>query len=199
MPNQMEILTDLSRKRPLLRAKEARESGISTATLSRAVKQGHLERIERGLYRRPGSELDEHQSLSEVAARIPQGVIVLISALNFHQIGTHQAHAVWVQLKINAVTPKIDYPPISIVRTSLPRAFKAGVETHELNGVPVRITTPARTVADCFKHRRKLGLELCIEALREVVHDHAKPAEILKHAAMNRMEKIMVPYIEALA
>jgi len=196
---QAESLSELARDTPIFRAKDALEAGISSSALTRAVKRGEIERIERGLYRRPGTELDEHQSLSEVAARVPQGVIVLVSALNFHEIGTHQAHAVWVLLKINAVTPRIDYPPLSIVRSSLSSAFSEGVETHELNGVPVRITTPARTVADCFKHRKKLGLELCLEALKEVVRDHAKPNEILKFAAMNRVERIMVPYMEALA
>jgi len=191
-------LSELALENPLFRAKDALEAGISSVALTRAVRKGEIERVERGLYRRPGTELDENQSLSEIVARVPQGVIVLVSALNFHQIGTHQAHAVWIQLKINAVTPRIDYPPITIVRSSLTEAFTDGVETHELNGVSVRITSPARTIADCFKHRKKLGLELCLEGLREVVRDHAKPAEILKFAAMNRVERLMAPYLEAL-
>jgi predicted transcriptional regulator of viral defense system len=133
------------------------------------------------------------------AALAPQAVIVLVSALNFHQIGTHQAHQVWIQLKSNAVTPRIEYPPIEVVRTSIQAAFTEGVECHELNGISVPITTPARTVADCFKHRSKMGMELCLEALKEILHSGTPMSEILPFARMNRVENVMMPYLEALA
>lgn len=102
---QMSAPTDLVCDTPHLPYENALEAGISSSALSRAVKRGEIERIERGLYQLSGTELDENQSLSEVAARVPQGGIVLVSALKFHDIATHQAHAVWVLLKINAVTP----------------------------------------------------------------------------------------------
>jgi predicted transcriptional regulator of viral defense system len=192
------MLMELAGQRPLLRASDARRAGVSSSTLSRAVREGALERVNRGLYRRPDAPWDEHLALSEVAARVPQAIIVLVSALNFHQIGSHQAHAVSIQLKQNAVTPRIGYPALEVIRSTNPKAFDEGVEVHVFNGIEVRITTPARTVADCFKHRSKLGLELCLEALKEILRSGTRPVEIMQYARMNRVEKVMMPYLEAL-
>jgi predicted transcriptional regulator of viral defense system len=192
------MLMELAGQRPLLRASDARRAGVSSSTLSRAVREGALERVNRGLYRRPDAPWDEHLALSEVAARVPQAIIVLVSALNFHQIGSHQAHAVSIQLKQNAVTPRIGYPALEVIRSTNPKAFDEGVELHVFNGIEVRITTPARTVADCFKHRSKLGLELCLEALKEILRSGTRPVEIMQYARMNRVEKVMMPYLEAL-
>jgi predicted transcriptional regulator of viral defense system len=141
---------------------------------------------------------DEHLPLSGVAARVPGAVVILVSALNFHQIGSHQAHAVSIQLRQNAVTPRIAYPSLEVIRSTNPQAFTEGVEVHVLNGIAVKITTPARTVADCFKHRSKLGLELCLEALKEILRSGTQAAEIMNYARMNRVEKVMMPYLEAL-
>ncbi|MFU8892042.1 MAG: type IV toxin-antitoxin system AbiEi family antitoxin domain-containing protein [Luteolibacter sp.] len=195
---QFETLMELAGKRPLLKASDARVAGVSSSTLSRAVRDGALEQVSRGLYRQPDAPWDEHLALSEVAARVPQAIVVLVSALNFHQIGSHQAHAVSIQLKQNAVTPRIGYPAVEVIRSTNAQAFTEGVEVHVLNGIDVKITTPARTVADCFKHRSKLGLELCLEALKEILHSGTKPAEIMNYARMNRVEKVMMPYLEAL-
>lgn len=192
------MLMELAGQRPLLRASDARRAGVSSSILSRAVREGALERVNRGLYRRPDAPWDEHLALSEVAARVPQAIIVLVSALNFHQIGSHQAHAVSIQLKQNAVTPRIGYPALEVIRSTNPKAFDEGVEVHVFNGIEVRITTPARTVADCFKHRSKLGLELCLEALKEILRSGTRPVEIMQYARMNRVEKVMMPYLEAL-
>lgn len=191
-------LLEFAKARPLFTTKALRVEGISPSTLSAAVASGQIERVNRGLYRHVDAPWDENLNLSEVAARVPGAIIVLLSALNFHEIGTHQAHRVHIQLKRNAVAPRIDYPPIDVVWSRNPRAFTEGVEVHELNGIPVRITTPARTVADCFKHRNKLGLELCLEALRELLRGGTSAAEILRHARMNRAENVMMPYVEAL-
>jgi len=189
---------ELARGEPLLRAVTVRKAGLSSVTLTRALRSGALEQVSRGLYRLPDAPWDEHLALSEVAARVPQAVIVLVSALNFHQIGSHQAHAVSILLRQNAGTPRIDYPSLDVIRSSKPQAFTEGVEVHTLNGITVKITTPARTVADCFKHRSKLGLELCLEALKEVLRSGIQPAEIMNHARMNRVEKVMMPYVEAM-
>ncbi|HIG30275.1 MAG TPA: transcriptional regulator [Verrucomicrobiales bacterium] len=197
-PTKADLLLEFARKRALFRAKDLREVGISTSTLSSAIASGAIERVNRGVYRHVDAPWDENLNLSEVAARSPRAVIVLISALNFHHIGTQQAHRVWIQLKQNAVTPRIGYPPIEVVRARDPRAFSEGVNMHELNGIPVSITNPARTVADCFKHRNKLGLELCLEALRETLRSGIKPAEVLSFARMNRVENVMMPYVEAM-
>ena len=193
------LIIEIAKAHPLITAKTLREQGISPSTISAAIASGQLVRVNRGVYRHVDASWDENLNLSEIAARVPQAIVVLLSALNFHQIGTHQARRVWIQLKQNAVRPRIDYPPIEVIRSRNARAFTEGVETHELNGIPVRITTPARTVTDCFKHRRKLGLELCLEALREILRSGTSPAEILELARMNRVENVMLPYVEALA
>lgn len=195
---QLETLMELAGKRPLLKASDVRAAGVSSSILSRAVRDGALEQVNRGLYRLPDAPWDEHLMLSEVAARVPQAIVVLVSALNFHQIGSHQAHSVTIQLKQNAVTPRLAYPALEVIRSTNPRAFIDGVQSHLLNGIEVKITTPARTVADCFKHRNKLGLELCLEALKDILRNHIMPAEIMSHARMNRVEKVMMPYLEAL-
>lgn len=192
-------LIEFVKDRSVLRARELREAGIGSATLAAAVAAGTIERVSRGIYRHVDSEWDENEHLSEVLARVPQAVVVLISALNFHGIGTHQAHSVYLLLKQNAVKPRITYPPIEIVQSSIPEAFTEGVTVHRLNGIDVPITDPARTVADCFKHRSKLGLELCLEALKEVHRSGTTPAELLGYARMNRVEKIITPYLEALS
>lgn len=193
-----EALMELAGERSLLRASDVRTAGIPSIFLSRAVQDGNLERVSRGLYRRPDAPWDEHLALSEVVARVPEAIVVLVSALNFHQIGSHQAHAVSIQLRQNAVTPRIEYPALEVVRSKNSEAFSEGVAVHELNGIDVKITTPARTVADCFKHRSKLGLELCLEALKEILRNGTMPAEIMNYARMNRVEKVMMPYLEAL-
>ena len=165
MENVVEKIKGMAMSQPLLRVEDVRTAGLPTMVLSRMVEHGQLDRLARGIYCRPDQEFDENLSLSIAAARIPKAVFVLISALNFHAIGTQPARAVWMQLP---------------------------------HGIPVRITSPARTVADCFKHRKKLGLDLCLEALREVVPTRCKPGEILSYAKMNRVERILLPYLEVL-
>ena len=199
LQTKSERLVCFAKERPVLRAGELREAGFSSATVAAAVDAGVIERVSRGVYRHVDSEWDENEALSEVVARVPQGVIVLLSALNFHGIGTHQAHSVYVLLKQNAVKPRISYPPLTIIRSSLPAALTDGVTVHRLNGIDVAITDPARTVADCFKHRSRLGLELCLEALKEVHSGGMTPAEILRFSRMNRVETIVKPYLEALS
>jgi predicted transcriptional regulator of viral defense system len=194
-------LLKLARNCSLLKESEIRAQGLSSMVVSRAVASGHLERIGRGLYRHPEALWDEHLSLSEVAARAPHAVIVLVSALQFHQIGTHQAYSVWIQLRNNGVPPRISYPPIEVVKTGIAEAFSKGVETHRLNDIEVRITTPARTVVDCFKYRSRVGLELCLEALKDLLaskQHRATPADIMEFAKLQRVSSVIQPYLEAL-
>lgn len=193
-----ERLRNLAKEGLVMRARDLREAGIGSATIAAAVDSGELERISRGVYRHKDASWDENLNLSEVLARVPKAVVVLTSALNFHQIGTHQARSVYILLRQNAVAPRLAYPPLEVVRSVHPAAFTEGVEIHRINGIRVPITNPARTVADCFKHRSKLGLELCLEALRETLHSGLPPGEILGYARMNRVENVMMPYMEAM-
>lgn len=194
-------LQQLARDRSLLKDSEIRAQGISSTAVSRAVAKGELERLSCGLYRHPEADWDEHLSLSEVAARVPKAVIVLISALQFHQIGTQQAHSVWIQIRNNAVPPRISYPSVEVVKTGISEAFSKGVRIHRLNDIDVPITIPARTVVDCFKYRNRVGLELCLEALKDLLaskQHHASPDKIMEFATLQRVAPIIRPYLEAL-
>ncbi|MGJ8641523.1 MAG: type IV toxin-antitoxin system AbiEi family antitoxin domain-containing protein [Opitutaceae bacterium] len=198
---EQQRLLQLALSRSLLKESDIRAHGISSTAVSRCVAKGELERLSCGLYRHPEAEWDEHLSLSEVAARVPQAVIVLVSALQFHQIGTHQAHSVWIQLRNNAVPPRIAYPPIEVVKSGISEAFSKGVQTHRLNDIDVQITKPARTVVDCFKYRRRVGLELCLEALKDLLtskQHRASPADIMEFATLQRVSSVIRPYLEAL-
>ncbi|MEO1858049.1 MAG: type IV toxin-antitoxin system AbiEi family antitoxin, partial [Rubritalea sp.] len=137
-----------------------------------------------------------------VVARVPQAVVCLLSALQFHQIGTQQAHAVWILLKQNAVTPRIEYPPIEVARSKVTGAFTQGVEKHTLNGIEVQITNPARTVVDCFKYRNRIGLDVCLEALKDVLRSNSpnktSAADIMEYAKVQRVGSVIRPYLDAL-
>jgi predicted transcriptional regulator of viral defense system len=198
---EQQRLLELALSRSLLKESEIREHGISSTAISRCVAKGELERLSCGLYRHPDAPWDAHLSLSEVAARAPQAIIVLVSALQFHQIGTHQAHSVWIQILNNAVPPRITYPPITVVKTGIQKAFTQGVQTHRLNDIDVQITSPARTVVDCFKYRRRVGLDLCLEALKDVLaskQQRVTPAQIMEFATFQRVSSVIQPYLEAL-
>ncbi len=199
---EQDQLLELARSHSLLREREIRRAGISSTAVTRAVAAGTLERTSRGVYRLPDAPWDEHLPLSEVAARVPRAVIVLVSALHFHQIGTHQARSIWILLRNNAVTPRLNYPPIEIVKSGIDSAFTVGVETHRLNDINVPITTPARTVVDCFKYRRRLGLDLCLEALKEVLRSQnhrVTPAQLMEFAKLQRVGTVIRPYLDSLS
>ncbi|MES2981134.1 MAG: AbiEi antitoxin N-terminal domain-containing protein [Verrucomicrobiota bacterium] len=198
MENQRSQLQRLAQSSRLLREESLREAGISSTVISQAVKAGELIRLSRGIYHHPDAELDENLSLSEVAARVPHAVITLLSALQFHQLGTQQPHAVWILLKQNAVTPKIGYPSLEVVRSKLASSFSNGVVTHFLNDIPTQITTPARTVVDCFKYRSRVGLDACLEALKDLLKNGVKPTEIMEYAKSQRVTSVIRPYLDAL-
>ncbi|MBK1827354.1 type IV toxin-antitoxin system AbiEi family antitoxin domain-containing protein [Haloferula rosea] len=198
MESQRSQLLRLAGESRLLREERLREAGISSTVISQAVKAGELIRLSRGVYHHPEAELDENLSLSEVAARVPHAVITLLSALQFHQIGTQQPHAVWILMKQNAVTPRIDYPPLEVVRSSVAASLSAGVDIHPLNDIPVRMTNPARTVVDCFKYRNRVGLDVCLEALKDVLQRGLKPVEVMDYAKIQRVTSVIRPYLDAL-
>lgn len=157
-------------------------------------------RVDRGLYRVADAASYEHSDLVEASLRVPNGVVVLLSALNFHGIGTHQAWEVWMQIPANFPTPKMRTPPLRIVRSRKPEAFTEGVETCTIAGHPVRITNLDRTIVDCFKHRNEVTLELCVEALRERMQNHRKSLQAMhRYAKLMGVSRVMRPYLEALA
>lgn len=183
----------------VLRARDLEAHGLSRKSIMQLTKQGELLRVGRGLYQVPDATITEHHTLAQVAARVPHGVICLASALQFHEITTQNPWQVWLLIEKGARTPKLDYPPLRTLRAS-GEAFTAGVEEHRLEGVPVKVTCVAKTVADCFKYRSKIGLDVALEALRECLHERRTDRATLRHyARICRVERVMTPYMEALA
>lgn len=193
-------LQKLTSKRPLIRVSDAAAAGIPRITLSRLAKSGMIRRAGRGLYSTAKTGAYDQPDMVEASLLVPKGVIVLLSALNFHGIGTHPAWEVWMQLPANYPTPKVTHPPLRIVRSRMPEAFTEGVETHIVAGYPVKITSLDRTIVDCFKHRNLVTLELCLEALRERMKMPRRSLQdVHRYAAMMGVSRIMQPYLEALS
>ena len=185
--------------RGVIRARDLVSQGIPRVTLTRLVRDGRLERVGRGLYAVPGSDVSEHHGLVEASRRVPQGVVCLLSALRFHELTTQQPFEVWMAIDRKARKPKADSPPIRIVRFGKD-ALTQGVDEHEIEGVMVRITSPARTVADCFRYRNKIGLDVAIEALRDYRRLHSGTFDELWEAAgVAQIKTVIRPYIEAIA
>lgn len=182
----------------LARPRELARHGITRSVLQRMSERGEIERVRRGLYALPGAMTSEHQSLVEASKRVPSGVICLLSALSFHQIGTQLPHEVWMAIDRKTRRPRVDYPPLRIVRFS-GQALTYGIEQHVIDGVAVRVTNPAKTIADCFKYRNKIGLDVALEALREGWRERRiNMDEPFKAARVCRVERVMRPYAEAL-
>lgn len=189
----------LAEQRPLLRARDLAALGLPTMALSRLVAAGRLERVARGLYSLPGRPLSEHRSLAEVALRVPQGVVCLLSALRVHGIGTQAPFEVWMAIPHHSPTPRIDQPALRAIRMS-GAALSEGVETLQIDGVGVAVFNASKTVADCFKYRNKIGLDVALEALRNGWAQRKLTADALWHyAAIDRVSNVMRPYLESIA
>ena len=188
----------LARARKLLRARDVTQKGLPTITLTRLVQTGKLERIARGLYGLPGATVSEHRSLAEVSARVPKGVVCLLSALRVHEIGTQAPFEVWIAIPQHMVAPRLDQPAIRVVRMS-DQALADSVERRIIDGVKVPVFTAARTVVDCFKFRNKIGLDVALEALRDGWSQRKFTLDDLwRHATLGRVANVMRPYIEAI-
>jgi predicted transcriptional regulator of viral defense system len=196
---QAEKVLKLVKKAGVLRPRDLDAYGIPRVYLSRLLDVGKLERIGRGLYVVPGSDVTEHQSLAEACKRVPRGVVCLLSALRFHEITTQSPFEVWLAIGEKAWRPRVDYPPLRIVRFSSV-ALESGVEEHQIEGVTVPVFSPAKTVADCFKYRNKIGLDVAIEALRECWRSRRCTMDDLwKYAKVCRVQNIMRPYLQSIA
>jgi predicted transcriptional regulator of viral defense system len=187
----------LAERQPLLRARDLTAQALPTVMLSRLVATGKLERMARGVYSLPGRALSEHRSLAEVALRAPRGVVCLLSALRVHGIGTQAPFEVWLAIPPHTPTPRIDQPALRVVRMSGP-ALTEGIEPIEIDGVQVPVFNVAKTVADCFKYRNKIGLDVALEALHDGWAQRKLTMDALWHyAAVNRVANVMRPYLES--
>lgn len=195
----MENVLTLAQELGIISARDLEERGLPRRYLSRLHERGELERLGRGLYALPGREITEHHDLTLVAKRLPEAVVCLLSALRFHELTTQAPFEVWVALPTTAWEPEKDTVPLRTVRLS-GNAFTAGVAEHVIDRVPVRVYGPAKTVADCFKFRNQIGLDVALEALREYRRSRAGSMDDLWHyATICRVQNVIRPYLEALA
>ncbi|WP_339806734.1 type IV toxin-antitoxin system AbiEi family antitoxin domain-containing protein [uncultured Marinobacter sp.] len=199
MKSSHQSILELAAQRGLIRPRDLHELGLPTVTLTRLVRQGLLTRVGRGLYAHPDRSISEHGTLAEVARRHPQAIVCLLSALRVHDLTTQSPFEVWLAIPNKARAPKMDYPLLRIVRFSGP-ALTDGIEDHQIDGVNVRVTNVARTVADCFKFRNKIGLDVAIEALQEAWRSkRVSMDELWRYATLCRVANVMRPYMESLS
>jgi predicted transcriptional regulator of viral defense system len=196
-PAAQKKVLDLARKGGILRPRDLQEKGLPSDYLWRLEKQGKLEKVGRGMYAAQGAELSEYQTVVQAAVRVPHGVVCLLSALRFHDLTTQSPFEVWMAINVKARAPKEDIIPLRIVRFS-GKALTTGVETHRIEGVDVKVYQPAKTVADCFKYRNKIGLDVAIEALRDCWRKKlATSDELWRYAKVCRVARVMRPYLES--
>lgn len=188
----------LAKRTGILRPRDLDAMHIPRIYLSRMLNSGQLERIGRGLYVAAGGSNREHQTLIEASKRVPKGVICLLSALRFHNLTTQAPREVWLAIGEKAWRPRLTSPPLRTVRFS-GRALREGVETHQVEGVAVQVYSTAKTVADCFKYRNKIGLDVALEALRECWRARRCTIdELWRYAKVCRVQNVMRPYLEAM-
>ena len=182
----------------MLRTAAARRAGINPATLYALRDAGAIEQVVRGLYRLTEAGPLGNPDLTIVAAIAPEAVVCLISALDFHGITTEIPHRVYIALKQGSHRPRIDWPPLHAVYLTEP-CFSAGIEVHEVDGIPVRIYSAEKTIVDCFKYRNKIGLDVALEALKLYrERGRMRIATIGQHAQSCRVWRVIRPYLEVL-
>lgn len=197
--NSAKRTTALIRKRGLLRTSELEAKGISRSVLHRMNARGSIERVARGVYGLPGVVLSEHHSLAEASRLVPGGVVCLLSALRFHGLTTQNPHEIWIAIAAKAWRPKPGTLKIRLVHFSN-ASFAAGVQTHDVAGVRIRVTSAAKTVADCFKFRNKIGIDVAVEALKDFTRLHRGGAnDLARFARICRVSRVMQPYLDAIS
>ena len=186
------------RQHGIVRPRDIEAIGVPREYLVRLHRQGKLNRLGRGIYVLPDAPVTERHSYAAVAKRVPEAILCLLSALAFHEITTQNPSSVWIALGKGARKPAVMSPSLRIVRLTGP-SLTEGIETHPVEGVPVRVYSAAKTVADCFKFRNKIGLDVAIEALKDCVRQKkASINEIYRYAKICRVSNVIRPYMEAL-
>jgi len=192
-------LLQVIRRLGIVRAAELEARGIPRGQLYRLVRKGLVERHARGIYVASKHPVTAEHTLAQVAKRVPGGVFCLLTALRFHELTTQAPAEVWIALPEKARKPRLDYPRLRVARFSGP-ALTEGIETHRLEGVEARVYSAAKTVADCFKYRNKVGVDVAVEALRDFSRRHRGGAtELARYARICRVSRVMQPYLDAVA
>ena len=191
-------ILSLARQKGLLRASDLDAIEAPRVVLTRLIEGGLLERVSRGLYRLPSHPGSEHEGLATIAAKVPQAVFCLLTALQFHELTTQLPRQVWIAMPRGSHVPRLDYPPIKMVQMT-GAVYTAGIEEHLRDGVTLRVYSAAKTVADCFKHRNKIGLDVALEALKDVrAKRKASADDLWRYAKVCRVANVMRPYLEAI-
>jgi predicted transcriptional regulator of viral defense system len=183
----------------LARPAELEARGVPRSLLYRLVRDGLVERRSRGVYATAQHEITAEHTLAQVAKRVPSGVFCLLTALRFHGLTTQSPAEVWIALHEKARKPHLEYPRLRVARFS-GEALTEGIETHRIEGVQVRVYSAAKTVADCFKYRNKVGIDVAVEALRDFSRLHRGGAtDLAGFARICRVTRVMQPYLDAIA
>lgn len=199
MESPTDRILELTDRRGLVRARDVAAAGIPTAYLTRLTRSGVLERVGRGLYGRPDTMRSQHVTLAEVARQVPKGVVCLVSALRFHDLGNQRPHRVWLALPPHTTTPKAPRVALEVVRMA-PPMLAAGVQDVDIDGVPVRVFDPSKTIADLFRFRNRVGLDVAVEGLRAYWESpHRNVAALERYARIDRVATVLRPYLEAMA
>lgn len=192
-------LLQVFRRLGIVRAADLRAHGIPRGQIYRLLRKGLVERQARGIYVASKHPITAEHTLAQVAKRVPAGIFCLLTALRFHELTTQDPAEVWIALAEKARKPKIDYPRLRVARFSGP-ALTEGIETHRIEGVEVRVYSAAKTVADCFKYRHKIGIDVAVEALRDFTRRHRGGAtELARCARICRVTRVMQSYLDAIA
>ena len=197
-PSHAKRLLQVIRQKGLLRPSDLAASGIPRVYLTRLAAEGRITKAGRGLYRLTEAPLSENEGLTLVSRRAPQAVFCLLTALQFHGLTTQLPRQVWIALPKGSHAPKMDHPPLKLIQYS-GEAFTQGIETHRIDQMDLRVYGVAKTIADCFKHRNKIGLDVALEALRDArSQGKASIDDIWRHATICRVANVMRPYLEAM-
>ncbi len=188
---------DFIRQKSIVRPADLVREGIPRGMLYKLADSGQVERMSRGLYAISNHGITEYHTLAQVAKRVPGAVFCLLTALRFHDLTTQNPAEVWIALPEKARKPRLDYPLLRVARFSGP-ALSEGVESHLIEGIDIRIYSAAKTVADCFKYRNKIGIDVAVEALRDFGRKYRGGAtELARFAALCRVSRIMQPYMDS--
>ncbi len=189
----------LLKQKLTVRSCDLQTIGVPRVVLTRMVQSGALERVARGLYRKPNTFLSEKETMVDVALKSPRAVFCLLTALQFHELTTQLPREIWIAMPQGSRTPRMDYPPIKLVRFS-GKTYSEGIQTVVCDRVAIKIYNPAKTVVDCFKFRNKIGLDVALEALKDVLRKKkATRDELYYFAKIERVKKIILPYLEAMS
>ncbi|NBB86391.1 MAG: transcriptional regulator [Bacteroidetes bacterium] len=195
---KMDRLSELARAKGIFRLRELDDHDIPHKYVYRLADRGELVRLARGVYQHTSHEVTAQHTLAVAAKRVPHGVICLVSALRFHELTSQNPHKIWMAIGQNDATPTTAHLALRVVRMS-GEARTGGIEQHTLENVSVQVYSPAKTVADCFKFRSTVGLDVAIEALRDYVRQGRPMDEVWRFAGVCRVQTVMRPYMEAVA